>query len=73
MVVDSTQPIFHGIRAYFCRLRQCAQQKSGISSDILKLEIIFMHLKYTLYADIYNVITEVINYTLNSHSCIRIN
>jgi len=67
MVVDSTQQIFRGIPAYFRSLRQYAQQKSGILSKILKLEIIFMHLKYTLYADIYNVSTEVINYTFNSH------
>ena len=70
MVEDSTQQIFRGIPAYFCSLRQCAQQKSGILSEILKLEIIFMHLKYTLYDDICNVSTEVINFTLNSHySC----
>ena len=52
MVVDSTQHIFRGIRAYFCSLRQYAQHKSGILSEISKLEIIFTHLKYTLYADI---------------------
>ena len=49
MVVDSTQQIFRGIRAYFCSLRKCEQQKSGILSEISKLEIIFIHLKYTLY------------------------
>ena len=52
MVVYSTQQIFCSIRTYFCSLRQCAQQKSGILSEISELEIIFIHLKYTLYADI---------------------
>ena len=52
MVVYSTQQIFRGIRAYFCSLQQCAQDKSGNLSEILKLEIIFIHLKYTLYAGI---------------------
>ena len=51
MVVDSTQHIFHSIHAYFGSLRQCAQQKSGILFEISKLEIIFIHLEYTLYAD----------------------
>ena len=52
MVEDSTQQIFHNIHAYFCNLRQCEQQKYGILSEISKLEIIFINLKYTLYADI---------------------
>ena len=46
------QQIFRGIRAYFGSLRQCAQQKSGILFEILELEIIFIHLKYTLNADV---------------------
>ena len=52
MVIDSTQQILRGIRVYFCSLRLYAQQKSGIFSEILKLEIIFIRLKYTMYADI---------------------
>ena len=52
MVVDSTQQIFRGVHAYFCSLQQSTQQKSGILSEISKLEIIFTHLKCTLYADI---------------------
>ena len=37
MVVDSTQQIFRGIRAYFYSLRQYAQHKSDILTEILKL------------------------------------
>jgi len=50
MVVDSSQQIFRS-NAMQCNAMQCAQQKSGILSEISKLEIIFIHLKYTLYAE----------------------
>ena len=51
-MVDSTKQLFRGIRIYFCSLRQFAQQKTAILSEISELEIIFTHLKYTLYAGI---------------------
>ena len=40
----------------------CTTELPGILSEISKLEIIFLH-----YMMIYNVSTEVIDYTLNSH------